>query len=76
MNADLVLAVAVAGAAGAAYLAAVAYAVVSVLRSPELEFLGRALWVAALVCVPLLAAIVWFVAGPRPFGAGLSLSRR
>ncbi|GGE93743.1 PLDc N-terminal domain-containing protein [Mycetocola zhadangensis] len=76
MTADLILASAVAGAAGAAYLTAIAYAVVTILRSPKLETWGRAFWVAALVCVPLVAMVVWFVAGPRPFDTALSFSRR
>jgi uncharacterized membrane protein required for colicin V production len=76
MNSDVVIAASVATLVLAAYLSALAYAGVSMLRSPDLDQAGRVLWIGALVVFPVIAAIVWFVAGPRPLRAALSFSRR
>ncbi|MFU8946595.1 PLDc N-terminal domain-containing protein [Mycetocola zhadangensis] len=76
MNFDIALAISIVGLAGACYLAALVYAVMQIVRSPQLESTGRLLWVAALICLPLVATVAWFLAGPRPFDAALSLSRR
>jgi hypothetical protein len=76
MNVDVALAVAVTGALGAGYLFALAYAVVQILRSPDIAELGKALWVGAVLCVPVIAALAWFTAGPRLLTAESVLSRR
>lgn len=68
MNADIALVVVVAGLVLALYLAAVAYAIVQVVRTPDLSAVERALWAAAIVTVPVAAMLVWYVLGPRPFG--------
>lgn len=69
MNTDVAMAIAVGVLAGGAYLAALAFAVVQIVRSSDLGEVGKALWTVAVVCLPLVAAITWFVAGPRPFDA-------
>ena len=68
MNADIALAVVVASLVLALYLSAVAYAIVQVVRTPDLSTTGRGLWVAAVLTVPVAAMLVWYVLGPRPLG--------
>ncbi len=53
---------------GGAYLAAIVFVVVRIWRSSELSELERWVWFAAVVCFPLVSMLVWFVAGPHPFG--------
>ncbi|MCP2031311.1 hypothetical protein L1277_001402 [Okibacterium sp. HSC-33S16] len=76
MTADVTLAVAATSTAAILYLAALAYAARRILRTPELGLTGRVLWIAAVVFCPVVAAIVWFTAGPVPLTAVLRLSRR
>lgn len=70
MSADL-LPILIAGLVGAAYLGAIVFAIVQAVRSPELADNEKLVWVIAIVCAPLIAAIVWFAAGPHPFGLRL-----
>ncbi|PWC06276.1 PLDc N-terminal domain-containing protein [Mycetocola zhujimingii] len=68
MNADIVLAWLVAGLAGAAYLAALAYGVVQIARTRDLSRGERNLWIVGFLVFPLIASLVWFFAGPHPWG--------
>ena len=68
MNADLILAWLVAGLVGAAYLAAIGYGVVRIVRAHDLSRGERNIWLVGLVFFPLIAALVWFFAGPHPLG--------
>jgi uncharacterized membrane protein YjdF len=43
-------------------LGAIGYAIVQVARSSDLKAIEKAIWIAAVVCVPLIAAIAWCVA--------------
>ncbi len=61
---------------GLLYLAAIVYVVVQVFRSDELSELERWVWVIAIVCFPLVGSIVWFLAGPHPFGIRLTRDLR
>ena len=54
------------------YVAVVIFAIVQVLRSKALSDLERWVWVFAVVFFPLVATLVWFIAGPHPFGVRLS----
>ncbi|ANJ27352.1 PLDc N-terminal domain-containing protein [Agromyces aureus] len=60
----------------AAYIAAVVYAIVQVIRSKELSDLERVVWVLAVVFFPFVATLVWFIAGPHPFGLRLTRDLR
>lgn len=54
------------------YVAAVIFASMQVLRSKALSDLERRVWVIAGVFFPLVATLVWFIAGPHPFGVRLT----
>ena len=54
------------------YLGAIVYAISQMVRSGELNETERWAWIAALILFPVAAAIVWFAAGPHPFGLRLS----
>ena len=73
MNPDVALAVAVAGLTLALYVAAVAYAILQVVRTPRLSTAGRGLWIAAVLTVPVAAMLVWYFLGPRPMGLRVSV---
>lgn len=60
----------------AAYIAAVVHAIVQVIRSKELSDLERVVWVLAVVFFPFVATLVWFIAGPHPFGLRLTRDLR
>lgn len=49
-------------------LAAIIVAIVQIFRTPQLDETERWVWVIALVFFPVVAALVWFFAGPHPFG--------
>ena len=68
MNADIALALVVAGLGLALYFTAVTYAIVQVVRTPDLATAERGLWIAAVLMVPVVALLVWYVLSPRPFG--------
>jgi hypothetical protein len=61
---------------GAGYLAAIVWVVSRILRTEELNELERWVWVIAVVCFPLVGSIVWFAAGPHPFGIRISRDLR
>lgn len=68
MNADVALAILIGAVAGAAYLVALGFAVVQILRTGGLTSAERAIWIVGFLVAPFVAAIVWFTAGPHPFG--------
>lgn len=51
-----------------AYLAAIAYAIVQIVRSQDLSDVERIVWVVAVLCAPLIGSLVWYFAGPHPLG--------
>lgn len=63
---DAALATAISTPFFAAYIAALSYAVVRVARSSALSPVGKTTWVIAILLVPLPAALVWGIVGPRP----------
>lgn len=62
----------IASALAALYAAAIAYAIVQIWRTSELSELEHWVWTIAIVLFPLGGALVWFIAGPRPFGLRLT----
>ena len=68
MNAELALAVLIGGLAGAAYLGALVYGVVQILRTGGMTRVERTVWVVGFLFSPVIAAILWFTTGPHPFG--------
>ena len=51
-----------------AYLAAIAYAIVQIVRSQDLSDVERIVWVVAVLCAPFIGSLVWYFAGPHPLG--------
>ncbi|UIP59872.1 PLDc N-terminal domain-containing protein [Agromyces marinus] len=52
----------------AVVLAAFVFAIVQIVRNESLNSIEKVAWIAAVLCFPLAGAIVWFAAGPHPFG--------
>jgi Phospholipase_D-nuclease N-terminal len=63
-----VLTLAIVVAVGALVLGVVVYVVVQITRAPELNQTEKAVWILAFVFFPLVASLVWFLAGPHPLG--------
>ncbi len=63
-----VLAVAIVVPLAAFVLAAFVYAIAQITRAPELNDIEKLVWVLAVVFFPVVAALVWFLAGPHPLG--------
>jgi len=68
---DTAVAVAVVAPIAAAYAFALCYAVVTVARTADLSDVEKLICAAAILFVPLLAAVAWRFAGPRPSGLRL-----
>lgn len=62
---DTILAVAVAGLVLVAYAALVVTALVQVVRSAVIARSSKLVWLVALVFVPLLGSVAWFLVGDR-----------
>lgn len=69
---DVPAALAIALVVGALYVGAIAYAIVQIVRTRELSDVERLIWVVAVLWAPLIGALVWFFAGPHPFGFRLT----
>lgn len=61
---------------GIGYLALIVWVVLRIMRTEELNELERWVWVIAVICFPLVGSIVWFAAGPHPFGIRISRDLR
>jgi hypothetical protein len=68
------VAIVVVAAVGLLYIAAISYAVVLVTRTRILNDVEKLVWVAAVILFPVVGSIVWFAAGPHPFGLRLGNS--
>lgn len=55
----------------ALYVAAIVYALVQISRSEALNRVERWVWALAVIIFPIIASLVWFIAGPHPFGLKL-----
>ncbi|MBN9151112.1 MAG: PLDc N-terminal domain-containing protein [Cryobacterium sp.] len=56
---------------GVIYVAAIVYAFVQISRTLTLNRVERWVWVLSVLFFPLVAALVWFIAGPHPVGPRL-----
>lgn len=54
------------------YVGAIVYAIVQIVRTRELSDVERLIWVLAVLWAPLIGALVWYFAGPHPFGFRLT----
>lgn len=59
---------------GALYLAAIIYAIAQITRTESLNQVERWVWALAVIIVPFIASLVWFIAGPHPFGLKITTS--
>ncbi|WP_022888809.1 hypothetical protein [Agromyces italicus] len=58
------------------WLGALVYVATQIFGNARLNELEKWVWVIALVCFTLPAALVWFILGPHPFGIRLSRELR
>ena len=72
MDTEAAFAVVLASVVAVVYVAAIAYAMMQIARTNNLSGLEKAVWIAGVVFAPLLGALVWFFAGPHPFGLRLT----
>ncbi len=72
MDNPVAFAVALASVVAVLYVAAIAYAIAQIARTRDLSEVEKALWMIAVVFAPLLGALVWYFAGPHPFGVAES----
>lgn len=72
MDNPAAFAVALVSVVAVLYVAAIAYAIVQIARTRDLSEVEKALWMIAVVFAPLLGALVWYFAGPHPFGLRLT----
>ncbi|WP_104169235.1 PLDc N-terminal domain-containing protein [Cryobacterium sp. M23] len=72
MDTEAAFAVVLASVVAVVYVAAIAYAMMQIARTNDLSGLERVVWIAGVVFAPLLGALVWFFAGPHPFGFRLT----
>jgi len=63
-----ILGLILAALAGALYLAALAYAVMRIIRTDQLTWRERFVWILGVIAFPLVGPIVWFLLGPHPLG--------
>ena len=76
MDVGATLAILLAAVVALAYVAAIAYAIVQVVRSRALTEIEKVVWVAVILFAPLIGSIVWYALGPHPFGLRLTFSHR
>lgn len=58
----------------ALYAAATIYALIQISRTESLNHIERWVWALAVIIFPLVASLVWFIAGPLPFGLKIETS--
>lgn len=56
----------------AAYLGAIVYALMQIVRASDLIDVEKVVWVIAVIVAPFIGALVWYFLGPHPFGLRLS----
>jgi Phospholipase_D-nuclease N-terminal len=69
---DSYVSIAFACAAVALYVGAIVYALIQINKSEELSGLERPVWMLVVIFAPLIGALVWYIAGPHPFGVHLT----
>jgi len=60
--------VTISAAVAAFYVAALVFAIVQIHRTADLVHAERTIWTVAVLLAPFVGAIVWYLAGPHPFG--------
>lgn len=65
------IAIVIAAVVALLYAAAIAFAIVQIVRTPTLSHAEKWAWCLVLVVFPFIGSIVWFLAGPHPFGLHL-----
>jgi membrane-anchored protein YejM (alkaline phosphatase superfamily) len=68
-------AVTIATAVVAIYLVAITFAILHIERRSDLGQAEKVVWVVAVFFAPVVSAIVWFAAGPHPFGFRITRDR-
>ena len=58
------------------YVAVFGYALTQITKNGSLNYVEKWVWAIALIAVPLLAALTWFVAGPHPLGLRIRANDR
>ena len=76
MESSATLAVVLASVVAVFYIAAITFAAVQIGRTRDLSDVAKAVWVVAVLFAPLLGALVWYFAGPRPFGLRITRQTR
>jgi hypothetical protein len=54
------------------YLGAISYAIVQISKTRSLNHTEKWVWAIAVVAFPVVATLLWFLAGPHPFGLRIS----
>jgi hypothetical protein len=62
MNVGTTFAILLAAAAVLGYVAAIAYAIVQVVRTQVLSEIEKVVWVVVILFAPLIGSIVWYAA--------------
>lgn len=63
-----VLGISIGVAIAALYIAAITFALVQIYREADLNEIEKAIWFVAVLCAPVVGSLVWYAAGPHPFG--------
>ena len=62
--------------AAALYIAAIAYAAVQINKTGQLNDLEKLVWTLGVLLAPVAGGILWYFAGPHPFGIRLNRDPR
>ena len=73
---DNFIVITIAATAAALYIAAIAYAVVQINKTRQLNNLEKLVWTLGVLLAPVVGGILWYVAGPHPFGIRLNRDPR
>lgn len=76
MDVPTLVAIALASLVAVFALAVIVYAIVQIGRSSDLTGAEKVVWVIGVLCAPLIGALVWYFAGPHPFGLRLTRQLR
>lgn len=58
------------------YVCAVTYALVQISKTDALSHREKWVWAVAVIVFPFIAALLWFIAGPHPFGLRIDSRNR
>ncbi|QTX03536.1 PLDc N-terminal domain-containing protein [Agromyces archimandritae] len=66
----------VAVSAVALWLGALAFALTQIAKHEDLNSIEKTVWVVAVLMFPLGGSVVWYAAGPHPFGLRIQAGLR